>query len=132
MNWIEPAPGDDTGCQADYYYLSDARFRRMAGEYGLRAIYRDRAAHAALAEPGAEARRRLGVVRSLGFSAPCNAGVLVKDAWVDAGRLGAARSLPCTISSRERNRIAGVGPTRNPRSSSTLRRARASDSKWTL
>jgi hypothetical protein len=92
MDWIVQAPGDDTGCQADYYYLSDARFRRMAGDFGLRAIYRDTAARAVLAESGAEARKQLAVARSLGFSAPrCNAGVFVKDGWVETDRVGAAR-----------------------------------------
>jgi hypothetical protein len=92
MDWVAQAPDEATGCQANYYYLSDARFRRMAGDFGLREIYRDKTARAVLAESGAEARRQLAVARSLGFSAPrCNAGVLVKDAWVETDRAGAAR-----------------------------------------
>jgi hypothetical protein len=92
MDWMEQAQGEDRGCQADYYYLSEGRFERMAADSGLRAIYRDAAARAVLAEPGAEARGQLAAARSLGFAAPrCNAGVFVKDAWADADRVGAAR-----------------------------------------
>jgi hypothetical protein len=93
MDWMDQVQGEDKGCQADYYYLSDARFRRMTGDFGLRAVYRDATAGAVLAEPGAEARRQLAVLHSLGFSTPpgCDAGVFVKDAWVDADRAGAAR-----------------------------------------
>jgi hypothetical protein len=92
MDWAAQVPEEDRGCEADYYYLSAERFGRIAGDFGLRAIYRDGVARAALAEPGAEARRQLGVARSLGFSAPqCNAGVFVKEAWAETDRAGAAR-----------------------------------------
>jgi hypothetical protein len=92
MDWIALVQGDDTGCQADYYYLSEARFDRMAADFGLRAVYRDQPARAVLAESGAEARRQLAVARSLGFSAPrCSAGVFVKDGWVETDRAGATR-----------------------------------------
>ena len=86
IDWIDLVPEEDTGCPANYYYLSGARFDRLAGELPLGVIYRDKAVRGVLAEPRGEARRQLAVLHSLGFSTPpgCDAGVFANDGWAES------------------------------------------------
>jgi len=89
MDWLEKVPEEDTGCPANYYYVSDARFDRLAGELPLGVIYRDKAAGGVLAEPRGEARSQLAALHSLGFSTPpgCDSGVFANDGWADSQQL---------------------------------------------
>ena len=93
MDWIDQVPDEDTGCLADYYYLSDASFGRLSGAFGLRAIYRDKVARAVLAVPGVAAQRQLAVARSLGISTPprCDAGIFANDGWAEAQSVASIR-----------------------------------------
>jgi hypothetical protein len=93
INWLDKVPEENTRCPANYYYVSDAHFDRLAGVLSLGVIYRDKGVRAVLAEPRGEARRQLDVLHSLGFSTPpgCDAGGFVEDAWAETSRVGAAR-----------------------------------------
>ena len=93
MDRMDYVPVQETGCLANYYYLSGERFDRLGGAFGLREIYRDKAARAVLAGPGVDAQRQLAVARSLGLAAPqrCDTGIFANDGWVENQRPASVR-----------------------------------------
>jgi hypothetical protein len=93
VDWIDKVPEEDTGCPANYYYVSDARFERLAGQLPLGVIYHDKGAGGVLAEPRGEARRQLAALHSLGFSTPpgCDSGVFANDGWAESQQAASNR-----------------------------------------
>ena len=92
MDWMKQSTDNSIECHADFYYLPEDHFDRLA-DLGLHEISRDRVAHTVFAEIGPEARSKLAALREAGFSGvpQCNAGVLAETIWIDSNRAGAAR-----------------------------------------